>query len=140
MTDALNPVNTLTAIEQDNDLLVMACLRLDDDLTAGATRCYGLLGQFVIRAAGCNGENLDRVIRVLCAGGKQGCAFSAESGREGSILLVTANILLTIVQYDTGTHMEIRVGGIAAAGSLNGQMDGLLLFGCQLAELAFLYS
>ena len=138
MTDALNPVNTLTAIEQDNDLLVMACLGLDDDLTAGATRCYGLLGQFVIRAAGCNGENLDRVIRVLCAGGKQGCAFSAESGREGSILLVTANILLTIVQYDTGTHMEIRVGGITPLRGLDGQLYQVLFLGGKLLHLILL--
>ena len=140
LPDAFHTIDALLAIQQDNHLLLEACLRLNDDLTAGAAGRHGLFRQHAVSTTGGNGQNLDRLLRKLCSGGKQRRPLGTESGGEGRILLVTAHKLAAVVQYDTGSHVEVTVRSVTTVGALDGQLNGFLLFGAEFLYRANLYS
>ena len=98
MTDAIYGQDAVASVEQDAYRLRETGLGLYHDLTADATGRYRVGCQFTLWVASCDGYSFDRNVRILCAGSKDGGAFSTDAGRESSILLVAAYHHLAILK------------------------------------------
>lgn len=135
-TDAIDDIDAAAAVEQNADGVLGARLALDDHLTATATWADRLVEQLAVGASGGDGQDGDGDVGILGTCGEEGSALGTETGGVGSVLLVAADDLGAILQTDGSTHAEAGVGGIAATGGLDGEVEQMLFFNAQFLRLA----